>query len=426
MDLISYLKKEIIAKAYRHGLILTPEALDYLLHYVHDVDRVLRELSRRGITTVRLEDLVESPREEPSKVQESEPPEPEPQLPEPASPCTNRIRVRLYVDPGEIYPSSWEREQERILRERIEELSSVLISKGRVSFVSYDRAKRNEEMRYILGLVLKVERSASGRTILYVENGEESDVVISVGEKSLERKLSMVDEDMVLALGVTSREGRLFLRDLVFPGTTGHVPSRENCSYRLLVIPDAHRFDLQELLKTPSDGVLLLSNVVNVYSTPDPRKTYRELDEVLSSLDKDVFVVPGPLDAVRVLPPHPPVDEDLMPNSSASDHVYLLGSPAAVKINSTTLLFYDGEYHRRRGKPLDVSVLSRLVQPPIGSFPYEASRDFSLLKKLPDLFLSPVGGSPRELGGVQIIPLTEPYVVELSSRKVIALEEGRG
>jgi hypothetical protein len=63
VDLFEYLKKEIIKKAASRGLVLTPEALDYLLYSSKSVDEILDSLALQGLTFVRLEDILNEKKE---------------------------------------------------------------------------------------------------------------------------------------------------------------------------------------------------------------------------------------------------------------------------------------------------------------------------------------------------------------------------
>ncbi len=418
MDLFEYLKRELVLKASRRGLILTPEALEYLLYSVKDVDSVLDALARQGLTVVRLEDILgeraKEKEEVPERAREEAPTEEPPPPPEKVLECEPRFRVRLYVDPSEIEPPSWERERERILRNRLEELGAALKRRGNVAPVSYDRALRSEEPRDVLGIVLKVEQIPGGRTAIYVEDGEESAVIYYSGNRELQRKVSLLAPDSVAVFRVVSRNGRLYLNDLFFPG--GAPPPAPPCSLRILVssgVPE----NLPEL-SSSADAVIILPDVVNVYESFDLKEDYRRVDEVLSSLEVPTFVVPGPFDAVRRVPPHPPLEPDLLPESSASGNVTLLGSPALIRTNGIDILLYDGEYHRMSGHPLSSINSLLLIQPDISSFPYLSSRDYSLLKRPPHYILSPMSGRPA--GGV--VPLRGTYYLDLSEGKVMRVE----
>ncbi len=427
MDILSYVKKEIVEKALKKGLILTPEALDYLVFSVKNVDEVLDRLARSGITTVRLEDIT-SEREEVIEVRKEEEKEGEESVErigtiveEPVGDCKHRIRVSLYADLDDLEPASWERDQERILRERLSFFESLFKQKGQ-SFVDYDRARRSGEERNVLGLIVKVDHTPSGKTIIYVEDGEETASIIHIGERDAERKIPYLDTDVVALFTVRSSDNGFFLRDIVLPGTAGYVPRISECPYRLLVVPNPFEKDLTSLPLDEVDGVAFVSNIIHVYRSPDPKEAYKVFDSFISSIERDVFVVPGLYDAVRSIPPHPAIDSSLLPESSSLENVFLLSSPSIVKINRRQVLFYSGEYYVHASMPLDGLLRTRLIQPDISSYPFRASKDFSLLRKVPDISIVPSNGRTYQVGDAIVIGRTSPYIVEISSGKVIALE----
>ena len=428
MDILSYVKKEIVRKALKKGLILTPEALDYLVFSVKNVDEVLDRLARSGITTVRLEDITSERKEVVEvRVEESEGEERveriETIVEEAPAECNHRVRVSLYVDPDDVEPASWEREQERILRSRIDFFSGLFKQKGQ-SFVDYDRARRSGEERNILGLVVKVDHTPTGKTVIYVENGEDATSIVHIGEREAERKMPYIDTDVVALFSVRSSENGFFLRDILLPGTAGYVPRISECPYRLLVVPHPFKRDLSGLPLEEIDGVAFVADIIHVYRSPDPKEAYKEFDSFVSSIEKDVFVVPGLFDAVRSIPPHPAIDPSLLPDSSSLENVFLLSSPSMVKINRRLVLFYSGEYYVHSSMPLDGLLRMRLIQPDISSYPFRASKDFSLLKKVPDISIVPSTGKDYYVGDALIAGKTTPYIVEISSGKVIDL--GRG
>ncbi len=419
VDIIEHMKRTVVEKAYRYGLILTPEALEYLVFSEKDVEGKLRELARRGVTTVRLEDLAEEREEEKGEVEVLPATEEE-------EGCEGRIRILLYIDPDEVEPADWDRERERILLERLEYLGELLRGKARVSPTSYSRALRSGEERDVIGIVAKIDETPSGKVIIHLEDGEDAVTVIHTGVREAERKMRYLVQDSVVALKVVGTGDVLLLRDITFPGTVGFARRRLPCPKRLLVVPNPYSHDLSQLLNVDADAVVLLSNVVHIYRSANPREEYRKLDALLTSQEKEVFVVPGMYDAVRSIPPHPPLDHSLLPDSSSSDHVHLLGSPAIIKVDSIPVLLYDGEFYSHTGRDPETMVYTRLVQPDISTYPYRSSRDYSLLRRLPQLVLMPVGGRPRRTGDVDIVTLDTPYIVDVSTGKVIRLEEGRG
>jgi hypothetical protein len=410
VDLLDYFKRSLVEKAIKYGLVLSPEVLDALLYYEGNIDDLFRRLSQKGVTLVESKHL--NPEEPVPSVQRRE----ESTLitnPEPT--CEPKIRISLYIDPDELEPPNWEKEREKMLRERLEFLRPLIASRGLVA-ADYDRAMRSEEEKTIIGLVLKKEVNGNGKTMIYIEDGENSTILLSPGTHEIETALRFVDQDMVVGFVVKGVGKALIIEDVLWPQIPSYSPEK-GCPFRLLVIPFAYRHNIERLLQEPHDAVILLSNVVNAYSV-NPQETYRRIDEIISSLEEPVFVVPGPEDLVRAIPPHPPHDETLFPNASGMDNITLLGSPAIVRIGPTSLLLYDGGYYRKTGAPIEELIYSRLIQPNISSFPYRSSRDYSLLKKLPDYVLSPVGGRKKRIGPTTLLVRDKPYILNLSTGEV--------
>ena len=409
MDLLYYFKRSIVEKAIKYGLVLSPEVLDTLLHYKGNLDLLFKELSSRGITRVELTHL-QGNRDKNREIQKTPAVE---ELVE-DQPCEPKIRVSLYVDPDELEPPNWEREQVKMLQERLEFLRPLIASRG-ITAADYDRAMRSEEERIVIGVVLKKEVNGS-KTRIYIEDGEESAVLTSPEGADVARSLRYVDQDMVVGFVVRASGRNLFIRDVLWP----QLSSRRvimNCPFRLLVIPDAYRYNLEKLVQVPHDALVLLSNVASTYNS-NPEDVYRKIDAIISSREEPVFVIPGPEDLVRIVPPHPPHDASLFPSASSLDNVALLGSPTVIRIGKVSLLLYDGGYYRRTGVPPETLLYSRLIQPNISSYPYRSSRDYSLMKKVPDYVLMPVGGRKKKIGSTTLILRTKPYVLELSSGEV--------
>ena len=412
MDLLQYLRQEIVHRASRYGLILTPEALDYLLFSVKNLDEVFRSLSRQGITFVRLEDIVGEKKEREDRRNEQEHSSPEiVGVLDGTTRCEPRFRVKLYVDPDDLYPVNWERERANILLNRLDKLGELIKGKGHVVPVEYSRALRSSEEKDILGLVFQVETTSAGRLIVRLEDQENSVDVYVPPEKELMKKVGLIAGDSVVALRVVSRKERLILRDVYFPGG---VPTHIPCNLNILVVPDPWKNPIPSIDNV--DAVVLLGNIVNVYATHDIKAAYRRMDEIIVGYEVPVFVVPGPLDAVRLVPPRPPLEEDLFPNASQSDNVHLLGSPALLRVNGVDVLLQDAHYWERARSPIFSVFRLLLSQPNISSFPYLSSRDYALLKKPPHYVLIPSGESYGRAVG-----LKTPYILNMAEGKVIGI-----
>ena len=411
MDLLYYFKRSIVEKAIKYGLMLSPEVLDALLHYKGDLDLLFKELSSRGITTVELSHI-QGPKKENRTVRREEKSE----LEEGDHTCEPKIRISLYVDPDELEPPNWEKERMKMLQERLEFLRPLITSRGLIT-ADFDRAVRSEEERIVTGIILKKEVNGQ-RTSVYIEDGEESAILLSHGGE-MEHLLKYVDQDMAVGFVVRSTGKSLVIKDVLWPQLASR-KVRLDCSFKLLVIPEAYKYDIERLLQEPHDIVVFLSNVADVYKT-DPEEVYRKIDAVLSSREEPIFIIPGPGDFVRAVPPHPPHDSSLFPDSASLDNVHLLGSPAIIKVDGISILLYDGGYYKRTNIPPEVILYSRLVQPNISSYPYRSSRDYSLLRRMPDYVLTPVGGRRKQIGSSVLIPREKPYLLDISTGRVKSL-----
>jgi len=388
VDLIGYLRRGLVERASRHGLLLTPEALEYVLFHVDDPDGLFSSLKKSGHTLVRLEDIIGGREERVERRVVRE------EVREVG--CRPSVRVKLLVEDEE--SASWERERERILRERLRVLGEMI--RLREGSVPYERALRSQEERVVVGVVLE-----KGKNYVYLENGQETATIYINSQK-----LDYVDRDAVVGIRARGDGQRLYGSDVVFPGP-GNV-GRSSCPFRLLVVPPGTKPPEADV-----HGIVFFGPFVDVIREPNPKEKYREWDKIFTSYDIPVFVVPGPQDAVKYTPPRPPLDENLLPDSAAADNVFLLSSPSLVRINGADVLFYDGEYYKKRGLHPLSALLTLLVQQNISTFPYISPKDYSLLKRAPTYFLLPYNAS-GEAGG-RVVGSSRPFVLELSSGKVV-------
>ncbi len=376
MTLLDFIKRSVVEKAYKYGLILTPEALEYLISLPSIPERLFLDLKRRGVTIVTYNDIVKD-----EKHDETEK-EVEHFYPKTRN-CKGRVRMVFTPELEEDVPSDPEREKRDILMNRLEILRKVIEKRYSFESAEYSKIERGGDEKYTTGIILQKRATEKG-VVIGIENGDEYMEVL-ITNPSL---FNLLDSDMVIGLK-TSKKGSVVVSDTVlFPGFIWEYS--ENCGIKV----SFYSYPSPRDVENAESDVIIIDGVVDVRKINDIKRSYREIDEVISSVGVPVIVMPSYHDAVRQYPPILPIDDDLMPESHQSFNVIMAGKPSYFKIGEHPFFVADYKHIATRNLNPEVYPLSLLSYPVLSSLPYLSHKDY-IMKDPPRVV---VGGVNKKKG----------------------------
>ncbi len=373
VDILQHIRREIVQKALKYGLILTPEALDYFIYSDRTPEITMKRLREKGISIVRLEDIEGEKEEHTITISEVE--------------CSGRVRITPLFDEEHLVDSIDERRRKELLINRLETLREFLFRSGGASYTTFSRAKRGTEEKRIAALITSIKNG-----YILAETEEEQEVIRANNVPEY------LGRDMVVGLQVKPQNNQLILTGVTFPGSMLRF---RGCERRILFIPHFYRYKDRDF---PPSDITVVVGVLDVFRDAN----YSEIDELLSQRE-NVYVAPHRWDAVRMYPPFPPLDKDL-------PSVHNIPSPTILRVDDIRILVYDGLYNEESGKSVAAQAYSRLVQPDISTIPYLSIKD-GIMERLPNIILSP----HSVLSNGIIYPVSGPMLIDLKEGKVIPL-----
>lgn len=151
------------------------------------------------------------------------------------------------------------------------------------------------------------------------------------------------------------------------------------------------------------DGIGIYPKQYDELSITDIFKQYEAFEELILKIpkDKEVFLIPGNHDAVRISDPQPAIPELFLKNAYTRKNIHILGSPSWVELEGLLFLLYHGvALHGIFGKVQDLKMTTpdlaqkelirrRDLMPQFGEkqtfIPIE--KNFLVLKEAPDVFV---------------------------------------
>lgn len=339
---------EILRKALRKGINLSPEALSYLSNLrEEDLENLLDRLSDRIV--VDLNDLMQLPEE----------------------PTSEELGIPLR--PANLGVTGTPEEFLRFFRFRFENLRSILLKRIDLEPIPIAElrtsASRNGDNLLVVGMVLdKVSmRDRSIRMTLEDETG--SVIVVFKRESRYWEVADKVPVDSVIAVRGTYANGKIFAENLILPEVSnGEVEARFH-EGRVALVSDVHigskyfneeafeRFlrwlaseearDVRYLVICGDlvDGIGVYPNQEEELRIADVYKQFEYASTFLSRIPSYVKViyVPGNHEPVRQAEPQPEVPRDYLEVlMDARPDIIHLPNPAMISIGGVRIMLYHG------------------------------------------------------------------------------------
>jgi DNA polymerase II small subunit len=311
----------------------------------------------------------------------------------------------------------------RYFRDRYAKLSEILA--GRINARPIESLGKHTSGREvsIIGLVMDVRTTPKGNRIVELEDPTGMISAIIKNDSEIYDRSSFILPDEVLGVtGVSDGNGRLFLKNLIWPELPNQNQALEKGSGYALLLSDLHvgsKFFLEDAwwrfvswlngdVDDPSelaskveyivvagdvaDGIGIYPGQESDLAIKDIYEQYRQVGECFNGIRQGIQIVisPGNHDMVRQAEPQPAFPE-IIQKFFRNDFIFV-GNPAWIRLSSVPLLVY-------HGRSIDDLVLR------IPGLSY-ATPEKAMVEMLRRRHLSPIYGSR-----VSIAPESEDHYV---------------
>jgi DNA polymerase II small subunit len=419
-------ERELISEFMANGILLDPQALDYLEDRETLCSIMLEDARNSRLPTfVSLKEVKSRELELMSKL---DIPNEISQIleikPEPESGMEEKIKskpIPFYVDgerditgkstsEGELkdflgYFRARYNAIRKLFRRRRELIGTLPIAK----------ARRMDEVK-IIGMVRSVKKWP--RSLSVTLEDESSEIVVS-----MDRDIQLMGDEVIGAVG-RMRGEILVAEDVLFPDIPTAPRNRSSRDVRLLITSDTHFGSSKFIWSSWSSLVAILNEIepkidfmlmagdlvdgIGVYPGQieelEVRDIYEQYELAASEMDRlphetKIFLQPGNHDYVRLAEPQPALPHEL--SSLFSNNVIQIGNPSYLNIDGVDILSYHGSSfddclpslnipYSRPLEGMKAMLVRRHLAPLFGGKTPIApeGRDYLVIDKIPDLFVT--------------------------------------
>ena len=261
----------------------------------------------------------------------------------------------------------------RYFRDRYSKLSDILT--GRISarpIESLGKSTTGREVS-IIGMVMDVRTTSKGNRIVELEDPTGMiSAIIQKDSEIFDRSSFILPDEVLGATGVSDGNGRLFLKNLIWPELPNENQPLEKGSGYALLTSDLHvgsKFFLEDAwwrfvswlngdVDDPSglaskveyivvagdvaDGIGIYPGQESDLAIKDIYEQYQKVAECLNGIRHGIRIVisPGNHDLVRQAEPQPAFPETIQ-KFFRNDFIFV-GNPARIRLSSVPLLIYHG------------------------------------------------------------------------------------
>jgi len=442
--------KEIVKLFSEKGILIDPEALDYIsskddpLSFAQDVISKLSESS----LVLTLEEIkkMESPEEENIEEEEG---------------LETKIFEKVPIGTGEKVLAKEYESEVKIIKDvtgnvtckgEVDDFTKLFNSrynKIKKIFHSQRRGLRNSipikkiksgkiKEAQIIGIVKDIRTTQKGYRIVEIEDEEDSiTVLIPKDDPRLYQQAQEIVYDEVISVRITSGRNGLFIAQSVsYPDiSVNHKKKKSEVPVYVAFLSDTHigskkflRDHWNRLIKWLNgeignsrqrnvarkikyivipgdtvDGVGVYPNQDKELEIPDIYKQYQILSEELQKIPDHITVIiqPGNHDAVRPAEPQPALEKEIQDLFSGKEFIFV-GNPCYFSIHGVEILSYHGQSlldfstsipTLKYNQPIDIMKISlrkRHLAPIYGGHTPIAPEheDFMVIERIPDIFVT--------------------------------------
>ncbi|MCS7094750.1 MAG: metallophosphoesterase [Thaumarchaeota archaeon] len=311
---------------------------------------------------------------------------------------------------------------------RYSKLRSLLETRG-LTLRSTKELLENRQEGYAACVVNEVSHS-DGRYVLRLEDPSGAwTAFVSGRDRRLMEKVESLTRDMVVAVRVLGRGGKLVVRDIVFPEVSHTRTQVKGPNVRLCVISDVHigstnfnREAFEEFLEWLSnewedlnlrylvingdlvDGVFVYPNQREELELRSLKEQFAEAGRLLSKVPREVKVIylPGNHEPVRRALPQTPIPREYRTILDPEGRITYCGNPALMDLGGVRLLFFHGQtmddliqlssrfsysdLREKAGEVMETILRCRHLSPAIEVTPIlPTSHDHLLIEEVPDV-----------------------------------------